>query len=224
VLLLLQQNNLLEGEGEAGVGSLSVTLGALTVSSTATLDIAGTASITLAALTSSATSTLDNAGTLTQTLAALTLSATSTISGEVNGSLSVTLDSLRLNAEGVDPNRRNSGAGSRTKRRRRYVVEIDGQDFEVSGPEEARALLERAKVVAETAIAKAQTTRVAPGRPSFNRPVIRTPDAELRPLVVEARNEITDLYDQAIRDLEIAALMRKRIEDEEEEALIQLLM
>jgi hypothetical protein len=108
------------------------------------------------------------------------------------------------------------------RRRRRYVVEIDGQDFEVSSPAEAKTLLDRAKAVTEAAIEKARAipTRVRPG---IDRPRIRTRDPELAPIVSKALIEIGEIYDSAVRDLEIRALMR-RADEEEEEALIRLLM
>lgn len=126
---------------------------------------------------------------------------------------------------GDEPVSENKGAGRR-KRRKRYLVEIDGQDFEVSSLGEAEALLDRAKEVAAKAIEKASQapTRIAPGRPGISRPVIRTAAPELRAAIQRASQEIGALYDSARRDLEIAALMAKQIEDEEEEALIRLLM
>lgn len=119
----------------------------------------------------------------------------------------------------------NTGAGR--SRRRRYLVEIDGQDFEVSGIDEAQALLERAKAVATKAIEKASSapsTRVARGRPGIPRPVIRTADPELKAVVRQAQFEIAEIYDSAVRDMEIRALLAKREEEDEEEALIRLLM
>jgi hypothetical protein len=124
---------------------------------------------------------------------------------------------------GDEPVSTNKGAG-KPKRRRKYLVEIDGQDFEVSSPEEAATLLERAKAVTTQKIEEARSegspTRIRPG---IDRPRIRTADPELREVVTKAREEITALYDEAVRDLEIRALMRKADEDEEE-ALIRLLM
>jgi hypothetical protein len=110
----------------------------------------------------------------------------------------------------------------RLKPRRKLLVEIDGRDFEVSSPEEAISLLERAKTLAQEAIEKTFSvpTRVKPG---IDRPRIRTREPELRPIVQKARDEITQIYDSAIRDFEIRALMAKA-EEEEEEALIRLLM
>lgn len=116
----------------------------------------------------------------------------------------------------------NPAAGRPKRRRRKLLVEIDGQDFEVSSEDEALALLGRAKQVAQGAIEKA---RKAPVRVNHGvqRPRISTPDPELAEVVTKAREEIVSLYDDLNVELEIAALMRKR-EEEEEEAIIRLLM
>lgn len=125
------------------------------------------------------------------------------------------------NAFDVEVAKKDSGAG-RKRPRRRLLVEIDGQDFEVSSEEEATVLLARAKQVAAQAIEKA---RKAPFRidRGIQRPRISTPDSELIPVVKQARQEIRSLYDELSMELEIAALMRKR-DEEEEEAIIRLLM
>ena len=47
---------------------------------------------------------------------------------------------------------------------------------------------------------------------------------ERRHRLQQARDEITSLYDDAIRDLEIRALMARADEDDEEETLIRFLM
>lgn len=108
-------------------------------------------------------------------------------------------------------------------RRRRLIVEIDGRDFEVSSEAEAIELLSRAKQITQTVVEKARAapTRINRG---LQRPRISTKDLELKQAVAQAHREITQLYDDAFRDLEIRALMRKQFEDEEEEALIRLLM
>lgn len=114
-------------------------------------------------------------------------------------------------------------AAGRARRRKRLVVEIDGQDFEVSSAQEAGELLAKARQIATQAIQKARTAplRVSRGIP---RPRITTQAPELRQVVAQARREIGSLYDSLSRDMEIAALMRKREEDQEEEALIRFLM
>jgi hypothetical protein len=124
------------------------------------------------------------------------------------------------NAFRVEVAAANSGAG-RKRRKERYYVEIDGQEFEVSSPSEALSLLARARDVAEAQIEKARASPVRVAR-GIRRPRITTDSPELRAVVRQAREEITSLYDAAIRDLEIAALMKAA--DEEDEALIRLLM
>ncbi len=109
----------------------------------------------------------------------------------------------------------------RAKRRRRYFVEIDGQEFDVSGPEEAKDLLDKAKALAlQTIETQSNATTIKPG---IKVPKIRTPNAELVPVVKQAREEIRDLYEELRRDLEIRFLMA-RADEEEEEAIIRLLM
>jgi hypothetical protein len=126
------------------------------------------------------------------------------------------------NAFDVEVAVKNTGAGRPKRPRRRLLVEINGQDFEVSGADEARVLLDQARQVAAAAIQKARkaSVRVPGGVP---RPRIVTEAPELKQVVAEARRDIVSLFDGLARDLEIAALMRKQIEDEEDD-LIRLLM
>lgn len=126
------------------------------------------------------------------------------------------------NAFDVEVAVKNTGAGRPKRPRRRLLVEINGQDFEVSGADEARVLLDQARQVAAAAIQKARkaSVRVPGGVP---RPRIVTEAPELKQVVAEARRDIVRLFDGLARDLEIAALMRKQIEDEEDD-LIRLLM
>ena len=117
-----------------------------------------------------------------------------------------------------------SGAGKH--KRRRFFVEIDGKEFEVSGPEQAKELLTQAKALIQTQI-EAEAERAViqvKGGVSVPKPKITTKDPELKAVVREARNEILDLYDQMIRDLEIRILMARAEEEDEEETLIRFLM
>lgn len=126
------------------------------------------------------------------------------------------------NAFDVEVAVKNTGAGRPKRPRRRLLVEINGQDFEVSSADEARVLLDQARQVAAAAIQKARkaSVRVPGGVP---RPRIVTEAPELKQVVADARRDIVSLFDGFARDLEIAALMRKRFEDEEDD-LIRLLM
>lgn len=121
-----------------------------------------------------------------------------------------------------EPESTQNPAGRPKRRRRKLLVEIDGQDFEVSSADEALALLGRAKTIAQSAIEKARKAPIRVHR-GIQRPRISTPDPELTQVVAQARQEIVSLYDDLNVEFEIAALMRKR-EEEEEEAIIRLLM
>lgn len=122
----------------------------------------------------------------------------------------------------VEPERTQKPAG-RKRPRRKLLVEINGRDIEVASAGEARELLDHARQITAKAIEKARTVRVARG---IQRPRITTNAPELKQVVAEARQDIVSLFDALARDLEIASLMRKRFEeeDEEEEALIRFLM
>lgn len=127
------------------------------------------------------------------------------------------------NAFDVEVAVKNTGAGRPKRPRRRLLVEINGEDFEVSSPEEAQVLLAQAKQIAEQAIEKARKAPVRVTR-GVQRPRITTTAPELKQVVAEARREIVDLFDGLARDMEIAALMRKMAEQDEEDDLIRLLM
>ena len=113
------------------------------------------------------------------------------------------------------------GAGRSRRRHRRYFVEIDGQEFDVNSPEEAKQLLDKAKSLAEQVVTSARNSITV--KPGLKVPQIRTPNKELVPVVQAARAEIRDLYAEFQRDLEIRMLLA-RADEEEEEAIIRLLM
>lgn len=119
-----------------------------------------------------------------------------------------------------EPDASQTPAG-RAKRRRRYFVEIDGQEFDVSGPEEAEQLLQKAKSLAQQTIEQQSNSITV--KPGIKVPQIRTPNGELVSIVKQARKEILDMYRDFKRDFEIRSLMAKA-DEEEEEAIIRLLM
>ena len=114
-----------------------------------------------------------------------------------------------------------AGRGRRT--RRRYVVEIDGQEFVTDSIEQAQAHLDRAKALAvrqaqerasevvERAIAKARSIGPAAVKP----PVIKAPK-ELQ-TQVEA---IQQLYRDAALAAEIQVLMALQAEMDDEETIL----
>lgn len=120
-------------------------------------------------------------------------------------------------------------AGSTKHRKRRQYVEIDGQQFEVSGIEEARALLQRARAIAERQAEEraAKAEKVLAKRESIPRVKIKKPDirvpepmrAELVPLI----DDIKRLYARAAELAELRLLMLKAEQDDEEDELFLLL-
>jgi hypothetical protein len=83
------------------IGSVTSTLAAATVSSTATVDVAGTLASSLAAATVASTATVAVAGTLTQTLGAATVASTATVA--VAGTLTQTLGAATVASTGIIP-------------------------------------------------------------------------------------------------------------------------
>lgn len=118
-----------------------------------------------------------------------------------------------------EPEATQKAAGRR--RKRRYFVEIDGQEFDVESVEEAQALLSQARSLAEQVVTRERNSIIV--KPGLRVPQIRTPNKELVPAVQKARAEIRDLYAELKRDLEIRYLLAKADEDEEE-AIIRLLI
>jgi hypothetical protein len=117
----------------------------------------------------------------------------------------------------------------RARRRKRLAVEIDGQDFEVGSEAEARALLERAKTLAEqhaqpTVQRELKRAKRRKRAVRISAPVISTPDPELKPLVDSYRADIEAIYKQIAVDAEIRALMRKKLADEDDEDAITALL
>jgi hypothetical protein len=120
-----------------------------------------------------------------------------------------------------------TGAGR--SHRRRYYIDIDGQTFPVDSAEHARALLERAREIAASH-AREIAEKVAPrSRKVGKKPIplptphISSPDAELTEIISAARNAINDLYRTAAIEAEIAFLLRKAAEDDEDDALMLLM-
>jgi hypothetical protein len=120
-------------------------------------------------------------------------------------------------------------AGRKTQRTRSFV-EIDGQQFEVRDAQHAQALLERAREVARThaqelATQAVQSTRKVGKRPiALPTPQITSPDPELREVIREARKSFNELYRSTAIDTELALLMARQLELEDEEEAILLLM
>jgi hypothetical protein len=120
-------------------------------------------------------------------------------------------------------------AGRKT-RRKRYYVEIDGQSFPVESIQQAQALLDRAK-----ALARNHAQRIASEIiPSVNRagtkpialptPTIRSPDPELREAIRATHEVINEVYRTVALDTELALLLARSIEEQDEEDALLLLL
>lgn len=123
---------------------------------------------------------------------------------------------------------RSDGAG-KSKRKKRYFVEIDGQTFEVASPEHAKAVFDRARELAKShaeQLAKAvvPTTKKLGTKPvKLATPSINSPDPELKEVVREARKAINEIYRKAAVDTELYLLMARAMAEDEEESLLLLM-
>jgi hypothetical protein len=134
-----------------------------------------------------------------------------------------------------------AGGGRSRKSRRKYAVEIDGEEFLVESVAEAESLLRQAEEIAAEKAAK-QVERAATqkksrravvkdARRALPLPQVRVvgSDTDATAAAIESAlrasmQRIEEQYKSAIRSVEIAALMRMQAEQDEEEALITLLM
>lgn len=121
-------------------------------------------------------------------------------------------------------------AGKSTKRR--YEVEIDGKVYNVESEEEALYLLEKveeeAKAKAKLAMERAVKAAKRPGRKVLadarkylELPEITVSDDLAEPAKV-IEEEVEELYRNTLQDIEIAVLLRKQAEQDEEETILLL--
>lgn len=129
---------------------------------------------------------------------------------------------------GVQP--ASKGAG---RKRRRYVVEVDGQTFEVASVAEAQAVLDQARALAEAhaqsqvqrSVKRARRRGKALRELTLELPSIETQSLVLEPLIAQAQADIRAIYERIARDAEIRELMRiKLVEEDEEDAIVTLLL
>jgi hypothetical protein len=105
-----------------------------------------------------------------------------------------------------------AGSGKKRKSKRRLFVQIDDQDFEVSSLEDAQQLLEKAK---RLAVESAEET--------VEVPTITTQAPELKSLVSTYRDDIEAIYRRMAVDAEIRERMRRRMMEDDEEAIFVLM-
>jgi hypothetical protein len=231
----------------AGAGALVITGYAPTVSVTSNTTVtpdAGTLAITGYAPTVTKTdrvSVVPSAGALVITGYAPTVTAT-----ESSPTVNVGFSGLVIT--GYPPTVTYSGArkeqpagGRPSRKRRKYQVEIDGQAFSVDSPAEAQQLLEQAEELArQQAEQAAERAANAPKRAKRKiiadaRKVLKTPDVRMiaddeedAELLEAAAQEfiarINELYADTMRAIEIGALLRVQIDNDEDDAIVALLM
>lgn len=151
------------------------------------------------------------------------------------------LTGLSISAEQgfVDPPRKDKGAGNPKKKRdhqkKKVLVEIDGQEFLVDSREEAEALLAQALEIAQER-AKAEIAKASASKSSTKR-AMRSVRHNLRPTQIEVsgdvdleaqvadfRRKMAEINEDAVRSAEIALLLRRKQQDDEDEFVIGLLL
>ena len=125
--------------------------------------------------------------------------------------------------------------GGKSKRRRRYQLEIDGEVINVASPEEAQAVLadlaQKAQETAKVAIERAAKAKRRPvrkvvgdARKALHIPEIAT-SPDFRDLANQIIGQIKAEYQSALSAIEIAAHMarRDRETEEDDEEILMLL-
>lgn len=127
------------------------------------------------------------------------------------------------------------GVGGGKRKRRKVTVEIDGEQFTVRSADEAVALLEQAKelaqqqapIVAKAAINKSRKASRKAGK--YVAPVVAVPEVKLvvgdmADIIARYQREIDELYLNAARDAQLALELKRRIAEEMEEEDITMLL
>ena len=124
--------------------------------------------------------------------------------------------------------------GGRSRKRPRYVVEVDGELIQVASVEEAELILLQVRELAQESAARDVTTPVTPKPPRVAVKTLsgkRSTSKALNTAVARTQKTVNAAYLKAsqdiARDREISALLVKRIEldeQDDEEAIIALLM
>lgn len=168
-----------------------------------------------------------NAGAVTVAGQDITLFAAGDIAMSLDaGSLTLTGGALDFALTG-----QTKGAG-RSRRRRRYVVEIDGQLFDVDSAEEATALLQQAATLAAKAAETAAQAVVKARLPQARslgkvKPVtlsarIKT-NAPETPQLAQAKSAIQRIYDEAAQRAELQLLLERQAADDDERDIEDLI-
>lgn len=130
---------------------------------------------------------------------------------------------------------RQAGAGKSKRSKRRYTVEVDGEEYSVESAEEALAVLNKARETAQDAADLALTRAVkatkrplrkvlADARKTMVAPHIVAPPA-FEFLVDDIARQIDEIYSRTISSIEIATRLaiQRRAEEEDDEDILLLL-
>ena len=132
---------------------------------------------------------------------------------------------------------RQTGAG-RSRRRRRYEVEIDDEVFAVESAAEAEELISKARDIAEQQ-ARAEAERVIKKRRIASRrekkplkldaitlpvPYVKARADGSEELAQQIQAQLDAVYARAARDAEIALRVRRQVELDEEDSIILFLL
>lgn len=121
--------------------------------------------------------------------------------------------------------------GGRSGKRKRYVVEVEGEFFEVASVQAAQEVLQQLRDIAEESAKKDVTSAVTPKPPRVSIKTGKgkaTQSAPLKKAVKQTQKKINRAYVQAARakqrDTEIAQLITRKLRDEQEEEEAKLLL
>ena len=185
---------------EGFTGTLAATEGAdsAAFSGVSTFGVAGTLAATEGADAAAFSGTVGAApitGTLAATEGADTALFAGSVAGAVTGTLAATEGADGASFTGIGgiviPSAKGAGGvgvGGKARKRRRTIVRIDEQEFEVRSKEEALALLKKARETAKEA-AKAQASEIVAAKPAKAKgapqkaaaamPLLAVPDVEI---------------------------------------------
>ena len=128
--------------------------------------------------------------------------------------------------------------GGRSRKRRRYTVEVDGQEIAVESAQEAEAILkqvrEQAEEAAEKQLARAANAQKRPARKvvADARKALEVPQIVVPPefdavaaMAQALQRDISQLFRSTINTIEIGALLRRQqaMDDDDEDVLLMML-
>jgi hypothetical protein len=170
----------------------------------------------------------------------LTAEINLTLEIDVSGLVSVAGQEVGLNVGGLAAETRQAGGG-KSRKRRKYQVEIDGEVFDVATVEEAKELLQEAESLAakkaDEQLEKASEAKkprrkvVQDARKALKLPEIRVVGSDTDPAAAAIEQEMRQSFDriskqyaEAVRAIEIGAFLRRNQQEEEDDAIVTLLM